>query len=109
MRRLTTFLFLLALSATPLLARDEASALFNVYCSACHDSNGDRKTVAGEKMAIPDLRSNAVQKLSDDDLFQRIGNGAKHKQYPHTFLKKGMSDTQLKQLIGYIRSMKVKN
>ena len=110
MQRLTVFLFIiLSFCATVAWGQDEGSALFNAYCRSCHDVNGDGKTAASQRMTIPDLRSAEIQKLTDSDLFQRIGNGATHKQYPHTFLKKGMTDVQLKQLIAYIRTLKVKN
>lgn len=91
----------------PLSANDAAS-LFDSYCRPCHGADGAGKTAAGVKMTIPDLRSAAVQKLTDEDLFQGIGNGAMHKQYPHTFLRKGMTPEQVKELVGYIRSLRVK-
>ena len=110
MRKTAILLFILSFCATIAWGQDEdSSALFNSYCRTCHDANGDGKTAASQRMSIPDLRSAEIQKLTDDDLFQRIGNGVKHKQYPHTFLKKGMTEVQVRELIGYIRTLKVKN
>ncbi len=107
MRRLfllTAILF----AATLLWAQDEGPALFKSNCARCHNMNGDGKTAAGEKMKIPDLRSDEVQKLSDEQLYQTIGNGTQHKQYPHTFLAKGMHPGEIKQLVSYIRTLKPK-
>jgi len=108
MKRIAVLVVILSFCAL-VRAQDEAASLFNAYCRPCHDINGDGKTSAGQMMSIPDLRSMEVQKLSDDELFQRIGNGAKHKQYPHAFLKRGVSDAQVRQLVTYLRSLKAKN
>jgi len=108
LRRSSTFLLLLILAAVPLRAQDEAAALFKSSCARCHNTNGDGKTAAAEKMRIPDLRSPEIQKLTDEELFQTIGNGTQHKQYPHTFLSKGMTAPQVRQLVGHIRTLKTK-
>ncbi len=91
----------------PLLA-DDAVSLYNNQCRSCHGANGDGKTAAATKMTIPDLRTHGVQRMTDDELFQTIGNGTTHKQYPHTYLHKGMTAEQVKELVGYIRTMKAK-
>ena len=103
------FLLLLVLSSfyTAFIhAEDDTVALYNSTCRACHNSNGDGKTAAAQKMSIPDLRSVRIQKMSDDELFQTIGNGIEHKQYPHTFLRKGMTEAQVRQLVSYLRTLK---
>ena len=103
------FLFSVILfAASSLSAQDEGVALFKASCARCHNMNGDGKTPAADKMKIPDLRSDEVQKLSDEQLYQTIGNGAQHKQYPHTFLSKGMHPGEIKELVAYIRSLKGK-
>ncbi len=106
MKTVLCILLLSFLCVTTAPAEDDSSALFNSTCRNCHNSNGDGKTVAGQKMVIPDLRSAAVQRLSDEELFQTIGNGVQHKQYPHTFLRKGISEAQIRQLVTYIRSFR---
>jgi len=100
-------LLLLSLFCMPLLqAEDDSLSLYNSHCRSCHNSNGDGKTVAAQKMVIPDLRSAQIQRRSDDELFQTIGNGSEHKQYPHTYLRKGMTDVQVRQLVSYLRTLK---
>lgn len=106
MRRLTGFLLILSLCAAPLCAQDEAAALFKSQCANCHNTNGDGKTAAAERMRIPDLRSPEIQNMTDEQLFQTIANGAQHKQYPHTFVKKGMTEVQVRQLVRHLRTLK---
>lgn len=108
MQRAFAFLLLFLSVTIPLCAQDEAAALYKSKCANCHNNNGDGKTTAGRKMVIPDIRSPEVQNLSDDQLFQTIGNGTQHKQYPHTFLSKGMTTSQVRQLVGHIRTLKTK-
>lgn len=109
MRTALLFIPLFLLATTAVQAQDEAAALFQSSCAKCHNVNGDGKTAAAQKMKIPDLRSDEIQKKSDEQLFQTIGNGAQHKQYPHTFLSKGMRESQIRALVTHIRSLKVKN
>jgi mono/diheme cytochrome c family protein len=101
-------LLVLLLAAASACAQDEGAALFKANCARCHNANGDGKTAAAEKMKIPDLRSPEVQKLSDEELFQTIGNGAQHKQYPHTFLSKGMHPGEIREIVRYLRTLKTK-
>jgi len=98
---------LLAFLSVPLLAENAAS-LYNNQCQPCHGANGDGKTPAATKMVIPDLRGPGIQKMSDGELAQTIGNGTAHKQYPHTFLKRGLTPEQVKDLVGYIRSLRAR-
>jgi hypothetical protein len=57
-------------------------------------------------MGLSDLRSPQVQGLSDDELFKTIAYGVKHKQYPHAFLKRGLTEEQVTQLVSYLRKMR---
>jgi mono/diheme cytochrome c family protein len=109
MRTALLLLLLLPLGAAVVQAQDEAAALFRSHCANCHNSNGNGKTAAGEKMKIPDLRAPQVQGMSDEQLFQTIANGAHHKQYPHTFLRKGMREAQIRGLVAHIRTLKTSN
>lgn len=107
--RTALLLVLFFMAAAGVQAQDEAAALFRSHCAKCHNPNGDGKTSAGEKMRIPDLRSAEIQKMSNEQLYQTIGNGAQHKQYPHTFLSKGMREPQIRALVTHIRTLKMKD
>jgi len=65
--------------------------------------DGSGATTAGKKMGLSDLRSPQVQKLSDDELFKTIAYGVAHKQYPHAFLKRGLSEGEIRELVAYLR------
>jgi cytochrome c6 len=50
------------------------SAIFRTKCAMCHGQDGGGSEV-GKSMNVPDLRSPAVQKLSNSELAQAIANG----------------------------------
>jgi len=105
MRPVLMVLLFLLLGAAAACAQNEGEARFQSDCARCHNRNGDGKTAAGAKMRIPDLRSAEVQSLSDDQLYQTIANGARHKQYPHAFLSKGMHEGDIRKLVAHIRKL----
>lgn len=79
---------------------DEAAKLFQAKCSKCHGVDGSG-TAMGKKLKAPDLRSDAVQKLSDDELFQAIAKG---KKAFHKFGTK-LSEEQIRQLVHHVRQL----
>jgi mono/diheme cytochrome c family protein len=83
----------------------EASDLFEEQCAACHAKDGSG-TPAGKKLGVLDLRSHEVQSLSDQDLFDSIGYGTKHKNYPHGFARRGLTNEQITGLVQYIRTLR---
>lgn len=83
----------------------QASDLFDEQCSACHAKDGSG-TPAGKKLGVLDLRSHEVQSLSDEELFNTIANGTKHKKYPHGFGHRGLTSQQITGLVQYIRTLR---
>jgi mono/diheme cytochrome c family protein len=83
----------------------QAEDLYKANCSSCHAMDGSGATAAGKKMGLVDLRSQQVQNLSDDELFKTIAYGVKHKQYPHAFMSRGVTQDQINQLVGYLRKL----
>ncbi|SRR6266496_4148253 len=79
--------------------------IFRAKCAVCHGVDGSGRTPNGKKLKVPDLRSNQVQKLPDDELFDVIMNG---KGYMPPFEKK-MSTDKLQQVIIYVKSLDGKN
>ena len=75
--------------------------IFRAKCAVCHGIDGAGETANGKKLRVPDLRSNRVQELSDDDLLDVVTNG---KREMPSFGKKYRSD-QLQQVVSYIRSL----
>jgi len=103
--RLTGTLVLTGFSILIPRAIAQSAELYKEHCSACHGTDGSGSTTAGKKMGLSDLRSVEVQKLSDQELFKTIAYGLKHKQYPHAFVKRGVSEKQVTELIAYLRSL----
>jgi mono/diheme cytochrome c family protein len=87
----------------PACAADDAETTFKAQCVKCHGVNGDGMGHADLKIKPADLRSDAVQKLSDEELFKTIAYGVGHKQYPHAFAGRGLSRKEIAELVTYIR------
>jgi mono/diheme cytochrome c family protein len=79
--------------------------IFRAKCAVCHGIDGSGRTPNGKKLKVPDLRSDEVQKLPDDELSDIITNG---KGYMPPFEKKVSAD-KLQQVIIYVRSLAGKN
>ena len=80
-----------------------SSATFRTKCAMCHGQDGAGSDV-GKTMNVPDLRSQAVQKLPDAELAQVISNG-KAGMPP---FKSSLSEDQIHGLVTYIRSLAAK-
>ena len=93
------------LFATTAFSQNSGEDLFTRHCVACHGTDLSGHTNFGKKANIPDLRTAVVQNRSDGDLFAAIGRGEGHKEYPHAFLSRGLTQVQVKNIIVYIRSM----
>ena len=86
-------LMLLAAIALPAMAEDGA-AIYKAKCAACHGADG-------AKMAKANLGSAAIQAKTDADLVTFIGTNPKH-----NFLKKNVTDDQIKALVAHLRTLK---
>ena len=84
-----------------MLAAQDTASLCKAKCSACHGADGKGDTPMGKKMGLRDLASPDVQKMSDDELTAIIGDG-KDKMPSY---KKSLKPEQIKDLVGYIRSL----
>src|SRR5262245_13014209 len=75
--------------------------IFRAKCSVCHGVDGGEQTENGKKLKGPDLRSDKVQNLTDDEMLDSVTNG---RGYMPPMGKKYSAD-QLKQVIVYVRSL----
>lgn len=92
----------------PLFAASEGATLYHTNCARCHGEDGAAKTEAAAKMKVANLRSDYVQKQSDQQLFETIGRGTSHKEYPHTFLHRGLSEAQVRSIVAHVRTLRAK-
>jgi mono/diheme cytochrome c family protein len=84
-------------------AADEGESIYKAQCLKCHGADGDGKGHAEMKIKPADLRSDAVQKLSDEELYKTIAYGVGHKDYAHGFAARGLSAKQIAEVVTYIR------
>jgi mono/diheme cytochrome c family protein len=83
--------------------------IFEAHCVVCHGTDGSGKNSRVKKLEGADLRSEAVQKLSDKQLFEGIAYGAGHKQYPHAFAYRHVTREEINDVIQYIRTFQKPN
>ena len=94
-----SLLFLLPAAA----AADEGESIYKAQCQKCHGQNGGGNGHADMKVKPADLRSEAVQKLSDEELYKTIAYGVGHKEYAHAFAERGMDAKQIAEVVTYLR------
>ena len=95
---------LLALVVPTLMAgtAEDATALFKSKCAMCHGPDGSGDTTMGKKLKIRDLRSDDVQKQTDEQLLEIITKG---KNKMPVYDGKIPADT-MKSLVTLIRGLK---
>jgi cytochrome c553 len=107
--RITFVVFLLIVIAparpSAAVAPDDGASLYKLHCARCHGEDGTAKTAVRQKMEVTNLRSAEVQKQSDDEIFDSIALGVRHKQYPHAYLYRGLAEAQIRKLVAYIREL----
>jgi cytochrome c6 len=74
---------------------------FAAKCASCHAKDGSGNSTIGKKMALRDLGSAAVQKQTDQQLYDITAKG--RKKMPA--YDKKLSAAQIKDLVAYIRSL----
>ena len=86
--------------ANPVPDSAATSATFRTKSAMCHGQDGSGSEV-GKSMNVPDLRSPAVQKLSDSELAQAIANGKGGMPQ----FKNSLGEGQIHALVTYILSL----
>jgi mono/diheme cytochrome c family protein len=85
-------------------AAEDGAALYKAKCAMCHGADATGKPA----VKAPSLVSDEAKKKSDADFTDQIANGGKEKKAAHAFSKKGVTDDQIKALVGYIRELQKK-
>jgi mono/diheme cytochrome c family protein len=90
-----------AFAATASYAQD-AAAIYKSKCQACHGADGAGDTTMGKKLGARDFHSPEVAKMTDTELFDITKKGkAKMPGYEGK-----LTDSQIKDLVKYIRTLK---
>jgi cytochrome c6 len=97
---LITLALSLAIWSKP-AAADDAAPTYKAKCAACHGADGKGDSPIGKKMGLRDFASPEVQKMSDGELTTIIADG-KDKMPSY---KKSLKPEQIKDLVGYVRSL----
>jgi cytochrome c6 len=92
----------LLVTATAAHADDAGAAVYKSKCASCHGADGSGNTPAGKSLKVRDLRSAAVQKMTDAELIAVTTDG---KGKMPAYGKK-LTPEQIKSLVTAIRAMK---
>ena len=109
MRTMICLFGLWLVAAQAVQAQNTGEATYKSICIHCHGPKGDGKGHEGLKVTPADLRSDEVQKKSDDELYRGVAFGVGHKQYAHAFAERGMSTQQVMDVVAYIRGFAKKS
>ena len=93
-----------ATAAVAASGNDPGDSTFKSSCATCHGQDGSGNTAVGKSMKIPDLHSAEVQKLSDEELAEVIGNG-KNNMPP---FKGSFNPDQIHDLVIHLRQLSEK-
>ncbi|HKW63322.1 MAG TPA: c-type cytochrome [Candidatus Acidoferrum sp.] len=87
-------------------AQQDAAANYKGKCASCHGDDGSGRTAVSRKVNVPDLRSKEIRSMPDDNLYEAIAEGTKPREYPHAFLCKGLKESEIADIVQYMRAMK---
>lgn len=91
----------LLLFVPALRAQNDSVALFQSNCTMCHSADGSGSGPTGKALKVPDLRSEAVQKLTDAQLTDAIAKGKR----PMPAFKDQLTADQIVGLVSYVRGL----
>lgn len=81
---------------------EDSAALYKAKCAMCHGAEGSGDTTMGKKLQVRDLRSDDVQKQTDEQLLETVAKGkAKMPAYDGK-----ITVDEIKLLVAHIRSLK---
>lgn len=105
MKRVLTYAAaILIVCVAPSYAAIEGADTYKAKCAICHGQDGGGNTPVGQRMKIRDLRSTEVQKQGDAALTAIIAKGQK----AMPAFSKSLTSEQIKDLVGYVRSIAAK-
>jgi len=78
-----------------------AAATYKAKCAGCHGADGKGNTAPGKALGVHDFASDEVSKMSDADLINIVTAG-KNKMPGYG---KSLKDTEIKDLVAYVREL----
>jgi mono/diheme cytochrome c family protein len=101
-RHIILFASLWFLALAALAADSPRGVWIKAKCALCHGIDGSGQTDAGRQTKAPDLRADAIQKLTDEALAKSISGG--HERMPA--FRKQVSAEKVRLLLAYIRGLR---
>jgi mono/diheme cytochrome c family protein len=93
---------LAVLVVAPLAVRAQsAAATYKAKCAGCHGADGKGTTAPGKALGVHDFSSAEVTKMNDTDLMT-IVSGGKNKMPAYG---KSLKDTEIKDMVAYVREL----
>jgi mono/diheme cytochrome c family protein len=103
-KKLASTLAVLAVALMPLTAfagETPRGLWLKMKCALCHGEDGAGNTPAGKQKGAPDLRTEPIQKLTDDELIKPVEKG----HAGMAPIQSKLSNDSKKLLVSYIRSL----
>jgi|ERR1700730_284823 len=82
-------------------SQDSGAGVYKAKCATCHGQDGSGNTPVGKSLKVADLRSVEVQKKTDAELAQSIGEG---KGNMPSF-KSSVTEDEIRALVMYVRTL----
>jgi cytochrome c6 len=79
----------------------DAAATYKAKCAGCHGADGKANTGPAKALGAHDFGSDEVTKMSDSDLITIVTSG-KNKMPAYG---KSLKDTEIKDLVAYVRGL----
>lgn len=92
---------LLLLATSALRAQNDTAGVYKSKCAACHGADGKGNTAVAKTLGVRDFASPEVQKETDADLSTILAKG-KNKMPGY---EKQLKESQIKDLVAYIREL----
>jgi cytochrome c553 len=106
MKRLVIAMVLLAFGFSARATAQTAADNYKSKCQMCHAADGSGNTPMGKKLNVKDFHSPDIQKLSDDELFQKIRDGVtENGKLVMPAYKGKLSDDSIRDLVKYVREL----
>jgi mono/diheme cytochrome c family protein len=83
-------------------AASDAASTYRTQCASCHAADGSGATAVGKQLKVPDLRSPAIQKLSNQRLAASIANG----KGSMPAFGKTLASKEIDLLVNHVRTMR---